>query len=179
MAPEEKEHKPTETLWNIIGRFDGLTESTNSKAALIIAFNTFVLGGILLEWKDILPSFTDQRCWAIVCGLFLLAAALASVVSLRFTVKAIKPFTKTHTEVKSVIFFKDISDLKPAEYHDKITKISPDDLEKDLAFQAHILSTALNEKFQHLKTATCYIQKFQLPALGIFALLRLPAFLCA
>ena len=44
-------------LWKVIGRIDSYMISTHNKAALLLAFNTFVIGGIILKWSDITDMF--------------------------------------------------------------------------------------------------------------------------
>ena|GEM_PF-860981 len=166
-------------LWNVINRFDILIEATNSKAALTIAFNTFIVSGIILKWKEILPSYNEYQSLVIIGGIFLTIASVASVLSLCFTFLAVKPFLKSHKdtdEYHSNIFFKDIAKYeKPGAYHEKVKTVSADSLEKDLAFQIHILSKGISRKFNLLRTATNTIFYFQLPAIAIFVIIKLIA----
>ena len=49
-----------DTWMKLIGRYDFYNGSVNTKAALLVAFNTFVAGGIVLKWKDILDQVEDK-----------------------------------------------------------------------------------------------------------------------
>src|SRR5204862_7544080 len=46
-----------EAWWKLIGRYDFYFGSVNTKAALLVAFNTFVAGAIVLKWDDIRKTF--------------------------------------------------------------------------------------------------------------------------
>ena len=157
-----------ETLWNIIHRFDSLIESTNTKAALLIAFNTFIFGGILLKWNEILPSFTAHPFLAIIGLICLASAAIASVLSLLFTIAAINPFLESGGGSKkycSNIFFKDIAAYEEAGgYYKAIKTASPNSLDEDLVFQIYDLSKGILKKYKFLKNATNTILYLQLPA---------------
>ncbi len=75
----------------LIGRYDFYNGSVNTKAALLVAFNTFVGGGIVLKWKDIHDAFGTEKVAFILASLFLLVLA-ASLVSLWFTFRSVNPF---------------------------------------------------------------------------------------
>ena len=157
-----------DTLWNVIHRFDSLIESTNTKAALLIAFNTFAFGGILFKWSEILPSFTGHPSPAIIGLICLTSAAIVSVLSLLFTIAAIRPFLESGGDSKkyrSNVFFKDIAGYEEAGgYYNAIKTVSIDSLDEDLAFQIYILSKGISKKYKFLKNATNTILYLQLPA---------------
>ena len=99
-------------LWSTIRRFDLILESTNSKSALIIAFNVFVLSGIVLSWGKILPDFKIHHYLSVICNVLLTIVSIASVFSLWFTFRAVDPFLKTYKSRRkyhSYLFFMDIS----------------------------------------------------------------------
>jgi hypothetical protein len=160
-----------ENLWKIIDRFDHLIETTNTKAALIIAFNTFVFGGIVLKWEDLLPS---TPLFLVIIGIIsLAAAAFSSGISLWFTLHAIRPFLESHN-YHSNIFFRDIAEYKkPEGYLEKVKEMSPDFLTKDLVYQIHILSQGMSKKFNCLKKASQAIFYAQIPALALFMVVKI------
>jgi hypothetical protein len=160
-------------LWKIINRFDLLINSTNSKAALIIAFNTFVLGGLLLKWADLLPI---QPAYLNTAGIVALSAAsLASIVSLVFTIMAITPYLESH-DYHSDLYFKDIASLPKGDvYLERVNQMQSEILTKDLSFQIHVLASGLKKKFQCLKVATLAIFCAQIPAILILIVLKIIA----
>jgi hypothetical protein len=164
----------TDSLWHIIKRFDHLIETTNTKAALIIAFNTFILGGIVLKWGELLPQ---NPLWLIIAGSIILAAAAgACVVSLFFTFRAIAPYLRSHN-YRSNVFFKDIKEHgEPEEYHKEMTGLTTDHLTRDLSFQVHIIAGGMSKKFKCLEDAVHAILYAQLPALLLFVVVRFMAF---
>lgn len=170
----------TESLWKIIGRFDHLTESTNTKAALIIAFNTFVFGGIVLKGSEILPDYYRCSCLAVIGIILLTAAAIASILSLWWTCFAIKPIMylpKDSNYPRSLLFFKDVAELDKDEYYKKVNEMSNNSLNEDLACQIHILSKRISDKFCWLKKATCSILYAQIPLLSMFFIVKIIEFL--
>lgn len=171
---EDKDKFIHEALWKIIHRHDRLIETTNAKAALSIAFNTFVFGGIVLKWRELLPDFNECPVLAI-CGILLLAiAALASIGSLYYTIYAVKPFLESNSD--SLLFFKDVAANDGDAYYEKVKEMSHDSLNKDLAYQIHILSRGMSEKFDRLKKAT-RISKCQVLVLGLFFVVKIIEFL--
>jgi hypothetical protein len=153
----------------IIGRYDFYYGSVNSKAALLIAFNTFVAGSIALKWADIEQAFVGHREEFIVECVLLFALVATSLVSLFFTFRAINPFLGSPcipNDYHSLIFFADVKKFPtPDEYHKQVQQINDADMLRDLAFQAHSLAVGLADKFAHLKTGVGWILYGQLPTL--------------
>lgn len=52
--PTEPTNQANDSLWEILKRYDFYVESTNTRATVIVAFDTFVFSGITLNWKAIL-----------------------------------------------------------------------------------------------------------------------------
>jgi hypothetical protein len=167
----------TDSLWHIIRRFDHMIDTANTKAALIIAFNTFILGGIVLKWGELLPR---NPLWLKISGSFILAAAAgACVVSLFFTFRAIAPYLKSHN-YRSNVFFKDIrKHQEPEEYHNEMKGLTLDHLTRDLSFQVHVISGGMSNKFDCLKNAVHAVFYAQLPALLLYVVVRFIANLMA
>ena len=67
----EREKEVMETLFRIIGRFDFYISSTNTKASLLLAWNSFVPGFLLLKYDAILGNFSTER-WSFVIAISLL-----------------------------------------------------------------------------------------------------------
>ncbi len=169
-------------LWKTIQRFDFYINSTNTKASSIIAFNTFVLGGIVLKASEILPSKGIDHCLYLTSGISLIISAIASLVSLIVTFFVISPFLKssgdTDTKVKepysSTVFFADVSRLGSAtQLLEQIKSSSDEVIYQDLSTQAYSLAQGLNGKFEKIKIIFYWILLVQLPAFGIVISIKL------
>lgn len=161
-------------LWRVIGRFDFYIGSTNAKAALLIAFNTFVAGGVLLKSVDIWNLFGDYKAPAALASIALLVAALAALVSLWFTFKVIRPYLDSERDPNkyhSMIFFNHVAEWSSDRYCDELVKLDEACLEADLARQAHALAKGLRLKFEDMIFAVNAVIWVQLPALGIVVIL--------
>jgi hypothetical protein len=169
-----------DTLLKLIGRYDFYNGSVNAKAALLVAFNTFVAGGVVLKWKDIQDAFGSQKIAFAFVGLSLFVALVASLVSLWFTFKSVNPFLGSPSIPKnyhSLIFFGDVKKFAVEQYHEEVVKVTDDELRRDLAYQAHALADGLSGKFAALKWAVRSILFAQLPALGLLAVVYVIALL--
>jgi hypothetical protein len=151
---------PVNDAWfKVIARYDFYYGSVNTKAALLIAFDTFVVGGVALKWADLQPAFnTRKELFIVECCLMLLLVA-ASLVSLAFTFWAINPFLSSPrmpNEYHSLIFFGDVKEFSLEKYYEEVQKLSDADLRRDLAYQAHTLAGGLSKKFANLWWATLF-----------------------
>lgn len=159
-----------DTWLKLIGRYDFYNGTVNTKAAMFVAFNTFVAGGIVLKWKDIQDAFGGQKVAFVFVGLFLLVALAASLVSLWFTFKSVNPFLGSPNIPKnyhSLFFFGDVQKFTVENYHDEVAKMTDEELCRDLSYQAHSLAEGLCGKFAALKAATSWILFVQIPALAL------------
>lgn len=179
MAENEKvpETKSIDFLWKVLGRYDFYIGSTNTKAALLIAYNTFVVSGIILKWRDISPCFASHPKLAITGAALLFLLAIFSLASLVFTFRTINPYTKTCRQpgkYHSKIFFSDVAQYESADnYHDSIKMSSSEILFEDLAKQTYVVARGVDSKFAELKKAIGAILFFQLPTLVAVLLVHL------
>jgi Family of unknown function (DUF5706) len=165
----QSEVNASELLWKVIGRFDYYIGTTNTKAAGLITFNTFVFSSVVLKFEELLP--TGQPKWQIILSAASLAiAALSALISLLTIFRSLHPFTSSSendTDYRSSIFFAHIANLKtPAKYFAFIKKLTTNEFDKDLAVQAYSLSTALVSKFSSIQVATKAVG-FELIAVGL------------
>lgn len=164
-------------LWKVISRFDNYISTTNTKATVIVAFNTFIFSAIVLKWNDLLTPFGYHRIAAFITSTLLLIAASAALVSLAAVFAVINPFLKSPknpTKYHSKIFFGHVAEFeKPDDYHQCVRKNSDDELIEDLCMQAHILARGLDDKFKRMKMAVGTILFVQLPSLGLMILVKI------
>jgi hypothetical protein len=169
-----------DTWLKLIGRYDFYNGSVNTKAALLVAFDTFVAGGIVLKWKDIAEAFGNQKVAFFFVALFLIVALAASLVSLWFTFKSVNPFLGSPNLPKnyhSLLFFGDVKKFALEDYHKEVVKVTDEELGRDLAYQAHALADGLCGKFAALRTAVWWILFVLIPALAALAATFLVAML--
>lgn len=165
-----------EFVWKIISRFDHYIGTTNTKATVIVAFNTFVFSAIVLKWADLLLPYQGQRAIVFISSLLLLVAALSSLVSLAAVFLVINPFLKSPkkpAKYHSIIFFGHVAEYDKAdEYLQCVQSSDEDKLTEDLCIQAHALAQGLDKKFRIMKIAVYAILFFQLPSLALLILIK-------
>jgi hypothetical protein len=145
-------------LWKAIGRFDFYINSVNVKAAFIIAFNVFVITGIVLKWADLLQLYGTHYPFAnLITTILLAGAALAAMVSLVFTFMAVNPFLKSPREPSghhSAVFFGHVVEhADPEGYLKQVKELDGEKAVKDLSYQAHALARGTVGKFAWMKRA--------------------------
>jgi hypothetical protein len=136
-----------------INRVDRYTEAINSKSAFIIAFNTFVLGTIVIKYSDILALFINSLIKNVVYVL-IVALFVGVGASLIFCFLAVKPYLKSGNstgEYVSMIFFKSISSMKIETYKNQIQNLDDDIIINDLCHQNHVLSLGLSNKYKQIQ----------------------------
>lgn len=165
MTDSEKINKEKITfLVDIIKRYDNYIASTNTKASLIIAFNSLVLGTILLKFKDIIaiyPSLIIQD----IAGLLLLLMTFTSFLSLFFVFGVVYPYFGSDAEEKrqnrSLLYFGSVSKMGATEYYNYIRRASTNELAEDLSTQATILANGLKQKMvkmqKSIKAGVCVL----------------------
>jgi hypothetical protein len=136
-------------ILDVIRRYDGFTISTNFKASVIIAFNTLIVGSILIKFIDIVHASNIAWVKSIV-SLLLFFLSMSSLISLFFVFRVIYPFFKAQSikdeQQISLIYFQSVSQLTSQDYFNRLENSSYEDLIKDLAEQATILASGLNKK---------------------------------
>lgn len=163
----DDETKVQEVLWKIIGRFDFYIGSTNSKAAVIVAFNTFIMTGIVFKWADVGTLFAGYPKIISIINLLLFFTGVVSAISLWFVINAIHPFLKSPEhpmEYNSVIFFEHVArHTDPKDYLNQLGGMDSQSIVDDLGKQTHVLAKGLTQKFKTMKIATNIILFIQIP----------------
>lgn len=146
----------------IIQRFDAYIMASNTKAAFLLAFNTFICGGILTGYKTLSSvNETHQN----LLNILLLSIFIVGIICLFFVIRAMYPYTNSGNsstdKYHTLIFFKSVSEFKTAEAYGKALKAQTDDeLWEDLAKQIHAVGCGLKNKYQFIghATTTVYVQ---------------------
>jgi hypothetical protein len=133
-------------LLHTIGRFDHYFESINNKTAVYIAINTFLIGGILAGYVEANEHLKEYINIFNLCLCLLLALGVSTLILL--VLASIPYFSK---KPKSLLYFGSIGSLSKKEFIEQSKKYDDKDELQDLRNQVHLLSKALNRKFQRLK----------------------------
>lgn len=177
MSQKNEAGAKTDFLWKTIGRVDSYIGTTNAKAALLIAFETFLLGGLLLKSGDVLTPLKATpvaHSWAL--WLIALTGGLA-VLSLWGTLSVVQPFltsNKRPGEYHSRVFFGDIAEVGDARaFVDQVREAETDAMLDDLAQQVHVVSKIAHRKFVRLRLVTRVAMFAQIPVLFLLLMLAL------
>jgi pycsar effector protein len=167
--------------WKVIRGIDSNIFATNAKATMLLTFNTFVFGTIVLQWREVGQFFGPFEAAILIANVLLFVAALAALLSLWFALHAVVPVFKPAKEPKryhSLVFFGDVARQPQAgNYVGAVRESTPESLADDLAKQAHALAKIACSKFWWLDGATRLIAFVQLPAfLGMILTLLISAF---
>ncbi|TWR25260.1 hypothetical protein FPZ43_17475 [Mucilaginibacter pallidiroseus] len=157
----------------ILQRFDVYVNGANTKGAFLLAFNTFLCGGVLTNFKLLSGLVGPRLSLYLNIGLFVLI--IAGILCLVIVLLAVYPFTESgnsSTEAyHSVIYFGSVSEFDSSEKF--LTKLESDELdfEKDLSKQVYQLAKGLNSKYRKLEWATKLVFVQLLIVLAIVGLL--------
>ena len=141
-------------LLDVIKRYDTYIVSTNAKASLIIAFNSLILGAVLLKFSDIVGFYASANVKSFV-GFLLVAITASTLVSLFLVFRVVYPYFGGIADEKrqqtSLIYFGSVASMSDQEYLESISKISLEQLIADLSAQATILATGLKDKMLKMR----------------------------
>lgn len=161
-------------LLDVIKRYDTYIVSTNAKASLIIAFNSLILGTVLLKFSDIVGFYTSANVKSFV-GFLLVAITVSTLLSLFFVFRVVYPYFGGVADEKrqqtSLIYFGSVASMSDQEYLERLSKISLEQLVADLSVQITILATGLKDKMLKMRHSIWAIT-FTLVIIFVLVLLR-------
>jgi hypothetical protein len=143
-------------LWKIISRIDAYIRSTNTKAAVVATFNTFILGVLGTLLQGIVESCKSVEAWSGVSPWWLLLPAVPAILSLLFSAWAVFPYLQSENGGEgdlSLLFFKQIANRSSDTYVKEISDANLNELEKDLSHQIHSVSHGATMKFYRLRVS--------------------------
>ena len=145
----------------IIQRFDNYINNANMKGNFLLAFNTFLCGGIISNHKNLIDLIDCPSHYYLV-DLCLVILFLVSITTTVFIIKAVYPFLNSGNSSKdkyhSHIFFNSVAEFKSdIEYYESLSKLSDKEVEEDLAKQAYQLAKGLKKKFTFLEWAMRFV----------------------
>jgi hypothetical protein len=145
-----------EYLWKAIGRIDAYIRSTNTKAAVVATFNTFILGTLGTLLQGIASGCKGLEMWSGISPWWLLISAVPAAFSLLFSAWAVFPYLQSGNggeENSSLIFFQQIAERSSDTYIEEISDASPKKLEEDLSRQIYSVSRGADVKFYRLRVS--------------------------
>lgn len=168
--------KKNENLKYILTRFDNYINASNVKGTFIVALNTFIVGGVLVNRNSISEILICNEPFLKLFNFVLFAICFSALCILFFTIKALFPYIDSGDSVEeeytSNIYFGSVSKFKDKnEYSESINKIDDSTFEKDLTYQIYTISKGLNKKYAMLNKAMYFIYFELLLFLLIFILL--------
>jgi hypothetical protein len=171
----------TDFQWKVVQRFDVYIGATNTKAAMLLTFNTFVFGAIVLKWNEVAQYFGPFKASVLIANALLFVAAGAALAAIWFALQAVVPVLKSAKEPNryhSMVFFGHVAEhSQPDLYLELVRSATPGAVADDLAKQAHALAQITCGKFRWLTWATRMVVFVQLPAfLGMAVTLLVAAF---
>ena len=149
--------KQTENTKFIIQRYDNYITGANTKGNFLIAFNTFLTGGIITSYTKIkelvILSLGKTFIEIQICILFIL-----SILTILLVIKAVYPFLKSGNssveKYHSHIFFNSVAEFNSdKKYYESLTGLSDEEFNRDLANQAFQLAKGLKNKYRFLEWA--------------------------
>lgn len=141
----------------IIQRFDTYISGANTKGAFLLAFNTFLCGGILSNYKTFVGIVGPCVLTFLKIGLLLIF--LCGILCLIIVLRAVNPFLKSGNSSSeryhSHIYFGSVAEFDTADkYVNSLIQQEEADNFIDLAKQIHILANTLKKKYRYLENAT-------------------------
>lgn len=165
LAPSEQ----ADFCWKVIPRYDAYINGSNTKAAIVLTFNSFVLGTIVLKWAEISHVYGSSKIALGVAVVLLVLTGITSTVSLWLGLNAIVPIlhsAKEPNKYHSLVFFGHVAEFgEPDGYVSAVRAATPLTVAEDLTKQAHALAKIAATKFGYLTWSVRCIIFVQLPAI--------------
>ena len=149
--------KQTDNTKFIIQRYDNYISGANTKGNFLIAFNTFLTGGLIANYSRIkelvILSSGKTLIDILICILLILC-----VLTIILVIKAVYPFLKSGNSsienYHSHIFFNSVAEFhNDKTYYESLTGLSDEEFNRDLAHQAFQLAKGLKNKYRFLEWA--------------------------
>lgn len=174
-SPDEQQ----KLLLEIIKRFDGYINATNSKIAVVLSYCMAYIGGLGFKLVDLSDKRDHDCAWWLLLFVSLLSV-LATLVAAQFAYRALKPQTPAgHAlhEKPSVVFFGDVASHAGGRdgYSAYLASLTTEDILADLSSQAHVLATIAASKFRLLSSGITWLVRVQLPSFGVVLVMLISA----
>ncbi len=171
MAGTRTHEEQQKLLLEIIKRFDGYINATNSKIAVVLSYCMAYIGGLGFKLVDLSDKREHDWAWWGLLAVSLLSV-LSTLVAAQYAYRALKPQTPTGRaphEKPSAIFFGDVASHAGGRdgYTTYLASMTAEEVNTDLSEQAHVLATIATSKFRLLGRGISWLVRVQLPSFGI------------
>lgn len=131
------------------------------KGNFILAFNTFLTGGVISNYPKMTDLITTD-CGATLLNIVLCFLVISSIITTVFVINAVYPYLISGNSSKdryhSHIFFNSVSEFESDKaYHDSLSEVTDNEFERDLSHQAFQLANGLKSKYSNLKWAMRFV----------------------
>lgn len=149
--------KQTENTKFIMQRFDNYVSGVNVKGNFLLAFNTFLTGGIIANYSK-MSDLVQGDCGLTLLNIALCLLILTSLVTTVFVIMAVYPYlfsgNSSLDKYHSHIFFNSVAEFEnDKSYYESLSALSNDDFNRDLANQSFQLAKGLKKKHNRLEWA--------------------------
>ncbi|AJX70016.1 hypothetical protein BG19_2195 [Burkholderia pseudomallei MSHR840] len=179
MADRRSADEQQKLLLEIIKRFDGYINATNSKIAVVLSYCMAYIGGLGFKLVDLSDKREHDCAWWLLLFVSLLSV-LATLVAAHFAYRALKPQTppgRALHEKPSVVFFGDVASHAGGRdgYGAYLALLTAEEVVADLSSQAHVLATIAALKFRFVNSGITWLVRVQLPSFGIVLVMLITA----
>lgn len=137
----------------LIQRYDHYIAAANIKGNFLLAFNTFLAGIILANFKELKELIQDKDMIIFLYWL-LIAVFLIAIASTCLVISAVYPFFRSGKSSKdkyhSLIFFKTVAEHEEKEFIEQFQNQEDEAVEKDYSKQVYWLAKGLTSKYYRL-----------------------------
>lgn len=153
--------KQAENIKFIIQRYDNYISGANVKGNFILAFNTFLTGGVISNYSK-MTDLIKADCGAALLNTALCFLVISSIITTIFVINAVYPYlisgNSSMDRYHSHIFFNSVTEFESDKaYHGSLTKVTDIEFERDLSHQAFQLANGLKSKYSNIKWAMRFV----------------------
>lgn len=179
MAGTRTHDEQQKLLLEIVKRFDGYINATNSKIAVVLSYSMAYIGGLGFKLVDLSDKRLHDSAWWVLLAVSLLSV-LATLVAAQFAYRALKPQTpagRALHEKPSAIFFSDVAAHAGGRdgYAAYLASLSAEDVIADLSSQTYVLASIATSKFRLLGCGITWLVRVQLPLFGLVLVMLITA----
>jgi len=140
----------------IIQRFDSYISGANTKGNFLLAFNTFLCGSIIANYKSLLSLIEGRGVQYLNVTLILIM--IIGLITTGIIVKAVYPFVRSGNSSKekyhSHLFFSSVAEYENEKsFAEAYRQRSDEETDEDMARQAYCLALGLKKKYRWLAWA--------------------------
>jgi len=144
-----------EVLWKTIGRFDTYAGTTNTKAGVVLTFDSFAVTALALKASDIIGQFEKYPIATVWVAGLLALVTISSLLSMAYAFAAISPYLrspKAPGKYHSILFFEHVAEYaSDGDYLEALKRHDEEGLLVELSTQARAVAIGLRGKFRLLR----------------------------